>query len=56
MTEKVSKQTKARCTMSIDKNVIDEIDSHINASVFSSRSHAAERALKEMLKQMRNAE
>jgi metal-responsive CopG/Arc/MetJ family transcriptional regulator len=53
MTEQMSKQNKARCTMSISQEIIDEIDNHIEAAVFSSRSHAAERALKQMLKQLR---
>lgn len=56
MTSEESKQTKARCTMSISQEVIKEVDSHIEAAVFSSRSHAAERALKQMLKQLRESQ
>lgn len=47
-------ETKIRCTMSIDKTLIDEIDTLVKSKVFASRSHAAERGIKELLERGAN--
>jgi metal-responsive CopG/Arc/MetJ family transcriptional regulator len=49
MEEKPKNGTKTRCTMSLDSDVVKRVDRLVDSSVFASRSHAAERALKLLL-------
>ena len=42
-------KVKARCTISIDADIVERVDRLVKNKVFASRSHAAERALHKML-------
>lgn len=47
---------KARCTMSISADLIEKVDKLVEKSVFASRSHAAERALKQLINELTGGE
>jgi len=49
-------EIKARCTISIDTDIVERIDNLVKNKVFASRSHAAERALHKMLQMLNEGE
>jgi metal-responsive CopG/Arc/MetJ family transcriptional regulator len=50
-TEVKNRANKMRCTMSLNADIVERVDKLVESSVFANRSHAAERALRILLKE-----